>query len=68
MVCRRLAFVLIDGIGDVALPQLEDLTPLQVASTPVLDSIAGMHQPLLACISCVFVRSALASFLVWCSN
>jgi 2,3-bisphosphoglycerate-independent phosphoglycerate mutase len=48
MVCRRLAFVLIDGIGDVALPQLEDLTPLQVANTPVLDSIAGMHQPPLA--------------------
>lgn len=33
--------MLIDGIGDVALPQLEDLTPLQVAETPMLDKIAG---------------------------
>lgn len=41
MVSRRLAFVLIDGIGDVALPQLEDLTGLQVAHTPILDTIAG---------------------------
>ena len=41
MVYRRLVFVLIDGIGDVALPQLEDLTPLQVAETPMLDRVAG---------------------------
>ena len=42
MVARRLVFLLIDGIGDVALPQLEDLTPLQVAHTPMMDTIAGV--------------------------
>lgn len=36
-------FVLIDGIGDVALPQLLDMTPLQVARTPVMDSISGTY-------------------------
>ena len=39
----RLAFVLIDGIGDVVVPSLGGKTPLQVAHTPVLDAIAGRH-------------------------
>ena len=37
----RLAFVLIDGLGDVSLPGLGYRTPLQVARTPALDAIAG---------------------------
>jgi hypothetical protein len=40
---RRLVFLLVDGIGDVALPQLCNLTPLQVASMPTFDRIAGGH-------------------------
>lgn len=38
---RKIVFLLIDGVGDVALPQLLDMTPLQVASTPFMDRIAG---------------------------
>ena len=39
----RLAFVLIDGIGDVVVPILGGKTPLQAAHIPVLDAIAGRH-------------------------
>ena len=35
------AFVLLDGIGDVNIPDLGRLTPLQAAETPTLDAIAG---------------------------
>ena len=35
------AFVLIDGAGDVGVPELGGRTPLQAARTPVLDAIAG---------------------------
>jgi 2,3-bisphosphoglycerate-independent phosphoglycerate mutase len=38
---ERVAFVLIDGIGDVSVPQLNHRTPLEAASTPHLDAIAG---------------------------
>ncbi|XP_047317501.1 probable 2,3-bisphosphoglycerate-independent phosphoglycerate mutase [Impatiens glandulifera] len=38
---RRVAFVLIDGLGDVSLPMLGFKTPLQVAKTPNLDAIAS---------------------------
>ncbi|KAL3526666.1 hypothetical protein ACH5RR_011322 [Cinchona calisaya] len=37
----RVAFVLIDGLGDVSLPRLGYKTPLQVAKTPNLDAIAS---------------------------
>lgn len=37
------AFVLIDGLGDVQLPQLSHRTPLQAAQTPALDAIAGAY-------------------------
>ncbi|CAI5478963.1 unnamed protein product [Closterium sp. Yama58-4] len=37
----RVAFVLIDGIGDVAVPSLGGLTPLEAAHTPNLDAIAA---------------------------
>ncbi|XP_028109057.1 uncharacterized protein LOC114307830 [Camellia sinensis] len=38
---RRVAFVLIDGLGDVSLPRLGYKTPLQVAKVPHLDAIAS---------------------------
>ena len=36
----RIAFVLIDGVGDVNIPTLKQQTPLQYAPTPVLDAVA----------------------------
>ncbi|KAG6418183.1 hypothetical protein SASPL_120383 [Salvia splendens] len=38
---RRVAFILIDGVGDVSLPRFGYKTPLQVANTPNLDAIAS---------------------------
>ncbi|KAK2970786.1 hypothetical protein RJ640_012114 [Escallonia rubra] len=38
---RRVAFVLIDGLGDVSLPKLGYKTPLQVAKLPNLNAIAS---------------------------
>ncbi|GAB2278202.1 hypothetical protein Dimus_035305 [Dionaea muscipula] len=38
---RRVAFVLIDGLGDVSLPRFGYRTPLQVARVPNLDAIAS---------------------------
>ncbi|KAB1211081.1 2,3-bisphosphoglycerate-independent phosphoglycerate mutase [Morella rubra] len=38
---RRVAFVLIDGLGDVSLPRLGFKTPLQAAKLPNLDAIAS---------------------------
>ncbi|XP_058112349.1 uncharacterized protein LOC131255618 isoform X2 [Magnolia sinica] len=38
---RRVAFILIDGLGDVSLPRFQYRTPLQVAKTPNLDAIAS---------------------------
>ncbi|CAN1167552.1 2,3-bisphosphoglycerate-independent phosphoglycerate mutase [Linum perenne] len=38
---RRVAFVLIDGIGDVSLPRLGYKTPLEAADVPNLDAIAS---------------------------
>lgn len=37
----RVAFVLIDGLGDVSLPRLGFKTPLQAAKVPNLDAIAS---------------------------
>lgn len=37
---RRIALVLIDGLGDVSIPSLGFQSPLQVAATPNLDTIA----------------------------
>lgn len=36
----RLVYVLLDGIGDLPHPSLNDLTPLEAAYTPNLDSLA----------------------------
>ncbi|MED6147146.1 hypothetical protein PIB30_041318 [Stylosanthes scabra] len=38
---KRVAFVLIDGLGDVSLPRLGYKTPLQAAKLPNLDAIAS---------------------------
>lgn len=38
---RRVAFVLIDGLGDVSLPILGYRTPLEAARTPHMDAIAS---------------------------
>ncbi|KAL4448400.1 hypothetical protein ABPG75_005619 [Micractinium tetrahymenae] len=38
---ERVAFVLIDGVGDVTIPQLGGRTPLQAASLPHLDAVAA---------------------------
>ena len=38
-----IAFVLIDGVGDVNIAELGFLTPLQAASTPTLDANAGAN-------------------------
>ncbi len=45
----RTAFVLLDGNGDVSLPQMGNLTPLEAADTPTLDAIAGKLQPSWIC-------------------
>uniref|UniRef100_A0A1J3IEU2 2,3-bisphosphoglycerate-independent phosphoglycerate mutase n=1 Tax=Noccaea caerulescens TaxID=107243 RepID=A0A1J3IEU2_NOCCA len=38
---KRVAFVLIDGLGDVSIPKLGKKTPLQAANIPSLDAIAS---------------------------
>lgn len=38
---KRVAFVLIDGLGDVSIPKFSHWTPLQVAKVPNLDAIAS---------------------------
>ncbi|KAI8380913.1 2,3-bisphosphoglycerate-independent phosphoglycerate mutase-domain-containing protein [Radiomyces spectabilis] len=38
---KKLLLVLIDGIGDVAVPELEMRTPLQAAKTPWMDKLAS---------------------------
>ena len=35
-----IVYILLDGVGDLPNPKLGDLTPLQAASTPALDSLA----------------------------
>jgi hypothetical protein len=50
---QRIAFVLIDGLGDVSIPFLDGKTPLQFASTKFLNSVAGR-------ITCIIVARMLA--------
>lgn len=38
---KRVAFVLIDGLGDVSIPRFGLKTPLQAANIPNLDAIAS---------------------------
>ena len=37
---NRLLYVCLDGLGDDPIPELDDLTPLEAARTPFLDSLA----------------------------
>lgn len=39
---QRMAFVLIDGLADIQIPALANMTPLEAAHTPALDAIAGL--------------------------
>eukprot|EP00268_Persea_americana_P022678 TRINITY_DN2252_c0_g1_i1.p1 TRINITY_DN2252_c0_g1~~TRINITY_DN2252_c0_g1_i1.p1 ORF type:complete len:496 (-),score=111.24 TRINITY_DN2252_c0_g1_i1:795-2282(-) len=53
----RVAFILIDGVGDVSLPRFHYQTPLQVSKTPNLDAIAsagvnGLMDPVEAGLAC----------------
>jgi len=38
---RRLLWLLVDGLGDTAVPQLGHRSPLEAAATPMLDQLAG---------------------------
>ncbi|KAI0498836.1 hypothetical protein KFK09_019731 [Dendrobium nobile] len=54
---RRVAFVLIDGVGDVSLPRFHYQSTLEVANTPNLDAIAsagvnGLMDPVEAGLAC----------------
>lgn len=40
---RNVLLLLIDGLGDVSIPELEFKTPLQKARTPFLDAVAGTN-------------------------
>jgi hypothetical protein len=48
----RIAFVLIDGLADVQIPALANLTPLEAAETSAMDAIAGTKfEHWLGCVS-----------------
>lgn len=54
---QRVAFVLIDGLGDVSLPRFGYKTPLESATLPNLDAIAsagvnGLMDPVEAGLGC----------------
>jgi 2,3-bisphosphoglycerate-independent phosphoglycerate mutase len=38
---NRLLYVCLDGLGDDPIPELDGLTPLEAAATPVMDSLAA---------------------------
>lgn len=38
---RATILVLIDGVGDVSIPACQNKTPLEISSTPILDSISS---------------------------
>jgi 2,3-bisphosphoglycerate-independent phosphoglycerate mutase len=37
----KILFILIDGLGDHSLPELQNKTPLEHAHTPNMDALAG---------------------------
>ena len=57
----RIAFLLVDGVGDVSVERLRQRTPLQVAHTPALDAVAGELQSLLCLTGHGFPAAAAAS-------
>lgn len=36
-----IAFVLIDGLADIQIPDMANLTPLEAADTPTMDAVSG---------------------------
>ena len=38
---RKIVFVLIDGVGDVSIPSIGANSPIELSTSPVLDSIAS---------------------------
>lgn len=56
-----LAFVLIDGVGDVGIQQLGFKTPLQQASVPFLDAVSGKFAFMLHLMSPSLPRQITAS-------
>ncbi|GAB4817188.1 hypothetical protein N2152v2_004234 [Parachlorella kessleri] len=64
---ERLAFVLIDGIGDVTIPALGSRTPLQAATVPYLNAVAaagfnGLMDPVEPGLACGSDTSHLSIF------
>lgn len=54
----RLAFVLIDGVGDVNTPSMGNLTPLQAAHTPCLSAVSGEQHSSSKAVLCLIVVDA----------
>lgn len=59
---ERVLFLLVDGVGDLTIPDLGDRTPLEVAHTPNLDALAGGQGTLQGtdCAGCLLLCTALA--------
>jgi 2,3-bisphosphoglycerate-independent phosphoglycerate mutase len=54
---KRFLFVMVDGLGDVGIPALDNRTPLQHAVTPVMDALAtagrnGLMDPVEVGLAC----------------
>ena len=47
------AFVLLDGIGDVNIPDLGNISPLTAAWTPTLDAVAGECSSVFLILACL---------------
>ena len=58
---ERIAFVLIDGLADIHIPALANLTPLEAADTPTMDEVAGVDTVFL------FVWKVIPDLLHFCS-
>ena len=41
---ERIAFVLIDGLADIQIPDMANLTPLEAADTPTMDAVSGTNR------------------------
>lgn len=72
-------FVLLDGIGDVNIPDLGNISPLTAAWTPTLDAVAGKGSYVFLTLACCKlacftsrrgsplsqVRDSMASWILW---
>lgn len=57
--------VLVDGVGDVSIPSLGDVTPLQAARTPFMDAIAGWYVSVPLCAGCDAMLRTFGVFGAW---